>query len=167
MKFDSDDEDQDNKPKPFTEKKLQLFDNHDEINIDEHFNDKKQPKKRKKLQDLQTRLVTTNDPRFQLSEKFLDDNEKTIDDDDDDDDEKIIENDQEISFEEEKKKSLAILDQITHKKSSVPKPETKMIRFDPSKNEHKIYELKSDTITLQDTKSKPILKQPKETTSIV
>jgi hypothetical protein len=121
LKFDSDDEEgDDNQPKKFVKKKISLFDDNELINIDEHFSEKKVPKRKQKLQDLQARLTTTNDPRFQFSEQFLD---------------------EDISFEEEKKKSLAILDQITDAKS---KPKMKMIRFDPSKTEHRIYELESN-----------------------
>ena len=77
----------------------------------------------------------------------------------------------EISIEDEKKKSLAILDQITNVKSSISKPKTKMIRFDPSKTEHRIYELDSEIQTngnniniSEDTKLKSILKQTKGAT---
>ncbi|CAF0806077.1 unnamed protein product [Rotaria sordida] len=166
LKFDSDNED--DQPKEFIEKKFQLFDDNEEIlNVDEHFNSKTTTKKRKKLQDLQVRLTTTNDPRFQLSEQFLDDHQKTFDDNDDDDDDN---DNNDISIEEEKKKSLAILDQITNARSSISKPKTKMIRFDPSKTEHRIYELNSgietsgdNFKTSEDIKPKSILKQTKET----
>ena len=123
LKFDSDEED--NQPKKFVKKKIQLFndDNNEVLDVEEHFSEKKVSKKKQKLQDLQAQLTTTNDPRFQFSEQFLD---------------------EDISFEEEKKKSLAILDQITNAKSSTSKPKTKMVRFDPSKTEHRIYELQSE-----------------------
>ncbi|UJR35834.1 hypothetical protein I4U23_028580 [Adineta vaga] len=151
FKFDSDDDDNDGnnrQPKKFMEKKIQLFDDNDVPNVEEHFSKKKIPKKRKKLQDLQARLTTTNDPRFQFSEKFLDDNDKTINDDEEEEVEKeeaVADPDKEISFEEEKKKSLAILDQIANAKTTVKQPKSKMIRFDPSKTEHRIYELDSQT----------------------
>jgi len=58
--------------KNLLKKKIQLFDDNDVLNIEEHFNEKQIPKKRKKLKDLQARLITTNDPRFQISEQFLD-----------------------------------------------------------------------------------------------
>ena len=124
VKFDSDEEG-DKQPKKFVEKKIQLFDDNELVDTEEHFSETKIPKKKKKLQELQARLTTTNDPRFQFSEQFLD---------------------EEVSFEEEKKKSLAILDQITSAKPSAPmsKPKTKMVRFDPSKTEHKIYEIESN-----------------------
>jgi hypothetical protein len=126
LKFDSDNDDE---PKEFFEKKIQLFDDNEIKNIEENFNKKKNSKKRKKLQDLQSSLTTTNDPRCQLLEQFID---EKVDDDD------------EISFEEEKKRSLAILDQIANAKPSISKPKTKMIRFDPSKTEHRIYEIESE-----------------------
>ena len=107
MKFDSDEED--NQPKKFVQKKIQLFDDNEVLNVEEHFTEKKVPKKRAKLQDLQARLTTTNDPRFQFSEQFLDDEEGG--------------GEEEISLEEEKKKSLAILDQITSAKSDGIKTE--------------------------------------------
>ena len=147
FKFDSDDDDAAQpQPKKFVEKKIQLFDDNDPPNVEEHFTKKKIPKKRKKLQDLQARLTTTNDPRFQFSEKFLDDKDRTANNDDDDDDggeEETADSNKEISFEEERKKSLAILDQIAGTKKPVAKPTSKMIRFDPSKTEHRIYELES------------------------
>ncbi|CAF4052576.1 unnamed protein product [Rotaria sp. Silwood2] len=181
LKFDSDNED--DQPKEFVEKKIQLFDDNEILNVDEHFNQKPITKKRKTLQDLQARLTTTNDPRFQLSEQFLDDHQKTVDDDDDDDDNDNDNdnNNNDISIEEEKKKSLAILDQITNAKSStsnfkssISKPKTKMIRFDPSKTEHRIYELNSEIGTFgenlnisEDIKPKSILKQTTETIPII
>ena len=119
--FDSDDDDA---PKQFEEKKMQLFDDQEPLNVEEHFNENTQPKTKRKLQNLQARLTTTNDPRFQFSEQFLD---------------------EEISFEEEKKKSLAILDQMNSVKSVATKPKQKMIRFDPSKTEHRIYEVETET----------------------
>jgi len=128
-------------------KKIQLFDDNDVLNIEEHFNEKQIPKKRKKLKDLQASLITTNDPRFQISEQFLD------------------EPNEEISIEEEKKKSLEILDQITNAKSSVSKPKTKMIRFDPSKTEHKIYEIESEIKTNED--SEEIKTKSKGTTPVI
>jgi hypothetical protein len=57
-------------------------------------------------------------------------------------------------MEEEKNKALSILDQITNAKSSVSKPKTKMIRFDPSKTEHRIYELESEIKTNEDNFNK-------------
>jgi len=105
-------------------------------------------KKRKKLQDLQASLITTNDPRFQISEQFLD------------------ETNEEISIEEEQKKSLEILDQITNAKSSVSKPKTKMIRFDPSKTEHRIYEIESENKKLIKIQKK-LKTKLKETTPII
>jgi hypothetical protein len=143
VKFDSDEEG-DRQPKKFVEKKIQLFDDDNElVDTEEHFSEKKIPKKKKKLQELQARLTTTNDPRFQFSEQFLE---------------------EEVSFEEEKKKSLAILEQIANPKPlvSTPKPKTKMVRFDPSKTEHKIYEIESDiksngdhlSTNIEQTKSK-------------
>jgi hypothetical protein len=157
FKFGSDDDDEDNQPKEFRQEKIQLFDDNEVLNVEEHFNDKKVPKKRKQLQDLQAQLTTTNDPRFQFSEQFLD--------------EKVEDDGEEISMEEEKRKSLAILDQMTSAKS---KPKTKMIRFDPSKTEHRIYELGSEINTngdnlnsSEDIKTKSILKQTKEITAIV
>ncbi|CAF0828859.1 unnamed protein product [Adineta ricciae] len=146
FKFDSDDDDAAQpQPKKFVEKKIQLFDDNDPPNIEEHFAKKKIPKKRKKLQDLQARLTTTNDPRFQFSEKFLDDKDRTANDDDDDGEDETADPNKEISFEEERKKSLAILDQIAGTKKPVVKPTSKMIRFDPSKTEHRIYELESQS----------------------
>ncbi len=40
---------------------------------------------------------------------------------------------------------MAILDQMANTKPLVSKPKSKMIRFDPSKSEHRIYELDSET----------------------
>ena len=161
FKFDSDDEGGNARPpKKFAETKIQLFDDNEAPNVEEHFQAKKIPKGRKKLRDLQARLTTTNDPRFQFSERFLDDRDKTIVDGADDDNDDAIDQDKEISFEEEKKKSLAILDQITSAKTAVRKPKTNMIRFDPSKTEHRIYELESerkldgDHLTTEDSQSK-------------
>ncbi|CAF3470797.1 unnamed protein product [Rotaria sp. Silwood1] len=181
LKFDSDNED--DQPKEFVEKKFQLFDDNEILNVDEHFNQKSLTKKKKKLQDLQARLTTTNDPRFKLSEQFLDDHHKTVvdDDEDDNDNDNDNENNNDISIEEEKKNSLAILDQITNAKSSISnikssiaKPKTKMIRFDPSKTEHRIYELDSEIgtsgdnfNTSEDIKPKSILKQTKEAIPII
>ncbi len=60
-------------------------------------------------------------------------------------DEKENDDDQyEISMEEEKKNSLAILDQITNVQSSASKAKTNMIRFDPSKTEHRVFEMESE-----------------------
>lgn len=146
FKFDSDDDAGQPQPKKFVEKKMQLFDDNEAPNVEEHFTKKKIPKKRKKLQDLQARLTTTNDPRFQFSEKFLDDKDRTANyDDDDDGEEETVDPNKEISFEEERKKSLAILDQIAGTRKPVAKPKSKMIRFDPSKTEHRIYELESES----------------------
>jgi hypothetical protein len=55
------------------------------------------------------------------------------------------------------------------------KPKTKMIRFDPSKTEHRIYELDSEiktngdnlNTTSEDIKTKSILKQTKGITPIM
>ena len=149
---------------------MQLFDeednNNDAVNADGHFEAKKIPKKRKKLQDLQARLTTTNDPRFQFSEQFLDERDRG---DEDDDDEPMDQ--EEISFEDEKKKSLAILDRITQTKPVVTKEQTRMIRFDPSKTEHRIYELgsKVETNGYQANASEPksILKAVKHTAPVM
>lgn len=124
VKFDSDDDEQ--PAKKFEEKKLQLFDDQELTNVDEHFHENDQPKKKGKLKNLQARLTNTNDPRFQFSEQFLD---------------------EEISFEEEKKKSLAILDQITSAKPPPVKSKPKMVRFDPTKSEHRIYEMETYVIS--------------------
>ena len=121
VKFDSDDDDQ--PAKKFEEKKLQLFDDQELTNVEEHFHENDQPKIKRKLQNLQERLTNTNDPRFQISEQFLD---------------------EEMSFEEEKKKSLAILDQITSAKTVPVKAKPKMVRFDPTKSEHRIYEMETE-----------------------
>lgn len=121
VKFDSDEDD--HPPKKFEKKKIQLFDDQEPLNVEEHFNENDLPKKKRKLQNLQARLTTTNDPRFQFSEQFLD---------------------EEISLEEEKKKSLAILDQMTSVKPVGIKPKPKMVRFDPSKIEHRIYEVEKE-----------------------
>ncbi|CAF4577927.1 unnamed protein product, partial [Rotaria magnacalcarata] len=67
--FDSDNDDEDNQPKPFVRKQIQLVDNQDEVNVEENFNDKKNSKKRKKSQDRQAHLTTTNDPKVQKSEQ--------------------------------------------------------------------------------------------------
>ncbi|CAF3770580.1 unnamed protein product [Adineta steineri] len=174
--FDSDNEDGDgnNQPKEFIEKKIKLFDDNDELDVEEHFSTKKIPKKKRKLQDLQARLTTTSDPRFQFSEQFLDERDKNINDDEEKDDNEEEIN--EVSFEEEKNKSLAILDQITNAKNviSKPKPKTKMIRFDPSKTEHRIYEINSEVKlnddnfnTSDNTKPKSILKRIIGTTPIL
>ena len=169
MQFDSDDDD-DHRGKAFTQKKTPLFDddNDEALNAGAHFEAKKIPKKRKKLQDLQARLTTTNDPRFQFSEQFLDDRDHNNGDGEDDDEPMDQE---EISFEDEKNKSLAILDQITQAKPVVTKEKTRMIRFDPSKTEHRIYELGSrvDTNGHQGNFSEPksILKAVKPTAPVM
>jgi hypothetical protein len=49
-----------------------------------------------------------------------------------------------FQLKKKQKKSLAILDQMTNAKS---KPKQKMIRFDPSKTEHRIYEIDSEIPT--------------------
>ncbi|CAF4505637.1 unnamed protein product, partial [Rotaria magnacalcarata] len=67
--FDSDNDDEDNQPKPFVRKQIQLVDNQVEVNVEENFNDKKNSKKRKKSQDRQAHLTTTNDPKVQKSEQ--------------------------------------------------------------------------------------------------
>ena len=155
LKFDSDDED--NQGKTFSQTKLRLFDDNEEIsNVDEHFREKNISKTEWKLKQLQT----TNDPRFQLSEKFLD----QPDDD----------QNEEISMEEEKQKSLAILDQMANGKSSSTS-KSKMIRFDPNKTEHRIYELDSQISTnghfsspsKNEAPAKSILKVTKSTTPIL
>lgn len=171
LKFDSDDED-DAQGKEFVQKKIQLFDDSEGINVDEHFNPSKETKTKRKLQVLQAKMSNTNDPRFQLSEKFLDEEHRDQNDEEDDEEQN---DQQEISIEDEKKKSLAILDQITNAKTPTkPKSKSKMIRFDPSKTEHRIYELDSEVkinghhdSPSKETPSKSILKAPKETAPIV
>lgn len=161
MKFDSDDDDNEQpiKAKKFQEKKMQLFEDQEMVDVQEHFNEKKQSKKKNKLQNLQARLSTTNDPRFQLSEQFLDEKNN-------DEEEEEQQQGEEISFEEEKKKSLAILDQITNGKSSTPLPPAnqsrpKMVRFDPSKTEHKIYEIANNQEKKSHVEQTPIKSQTK------
>lgn len=169
VQFDSDDDD-DHRGKAFVQKKMQLFDDNDDnseaVNANGHFEAKKIPKKRQKLQDLQARLTTTNDPRFQFSEQFLDERDQQEDEDEDDPMDR-----EEISFEDEKKKSLAILDRITQAKPLVTKEKTRMIRFDPSKTEHRIYELgsKVETNGHQASLSEPksILKAVKQTAPVI
>jgi len=168
VKFDSDEDDNTESQKPiktkkFQEKKIQLFDDQEMVDVEEHFNEKKQSKKKNKLQKLQAQLTTTNDPRFQLTEQFIDGKN-------DEDEEEKEEPEGEISFEEEKKKSLAILDQITNGKPSTvaanpSKP--KMIRFDPSKTEHKIYEIDNNQEKKPQTEHIPVKSQPKSTAPIV
>ncbi|CAF3186770.1 unnamed protein product [Rotaria socialis] len=138
--FDSDNDDGDNQPKPFVKKQIQLVDNQEEVRVEENFNDKKNSKKRKKSQDRQAHLTTTNDPKAQISEQVFDNQQKTINDDEA---EPTIDSNNDISFEEEKKKSLAILDQITNAKSLVAKPNTS-----------------------QEIQPKSILKQTKETPAV-
>ncbi|CAF1916700.1 unnamed protein product [Rotaria magnacalcarata] len=137
--FDSDNDDEDNQPKPFVRKQIQLVDNQVEVNVEENFNDKKNSKKRKKSQDRQAHLTTTNDPKVQKSEQVFDNQQKTTNDDEA---EPTIDSNNDISFEEEKKKSLAILDQITNAKSLAAKPNTS-----------------------QEIQPKSILKQTKETSA--
>jgi len=161
VKFDSDDDD-DVKGKEFVEKKLQLFDNDDGVNIDEHFNPSQATKTKRKLKSLQSKVSNTTDPRFQLSEQFLDEKVREEEEKEEEEEEKG-----EISFEEEKKKSLAILDQITNAKTSASstiksKSKSKMIRFDPSKTEHRIYELESE-VPINGNHSSPTKETTKET----
>ena len=155
LKFDSDTDNEDKQPKLFFKNKIQLFNDNDILNIEEHFNDKHISKKRNKLQNLQANLKITNDSRFQLNEQFLDDKMDRT-------------NNHENSMEEEKQKSPVLLHQIKNAKSSTSKFKTQMIRFDPSKVQHKIYELNSDSDTSTNNlhisnrmKTKSILKQAK------
>ena len=161
LKFDSDDEG-DTQGKEFIEKKVQLFDDNEGVNIDEHFNPTTSSRKKRKLKALQAKTSTTNDPRFQLSEQFLDERDRHEKDDDEGEGEQ-----KEISLEDEKKKSLAILDQITNAQPTpTVKSKTKMIRFDPSKTEHRIYELDSE-IQVNGNHQSPSKSILKETTPIV
>ena len=55
VKFDSDEDDNTESQKPiktkkFQEKKIQLFDDQEMVDVEEHFNEKKQSKKKNKLQ---------------------------------------------------------------------------------------------------------------------
>lgn len=165
LKFDSDDEGDNTQGKEFVEQKIQLFDNEEGVNVEEHFNPSTATKKKRKLKALQAKVSNTTDPRFQLSEQFLDEpvrEEKEEEEGEDD-------QQQEISIADEKKKSLAILDQITNAKSSTTtksKSKSKMIRFDPSKTEHRIYELDSEVPT-NGTHASPVKETPKTSTPVV
>lgn len=130
----------------------------DDTSIDEkiEFKTNLNEEKANKLLDLKTKYA--NDTRFQIDERFIES---------DNDDQEALESNE---IDNEKEKSLRILEEITGKtirrevgikKTKLDHDKTqnepRMVRYDPTKEEHKVFE--ASKMTINDEKTLKLAKQ--------